>query len=153
MRGWLTAIFASDYWPKDDQPTVRLAMGFLAAPTPALLMTMIAAMSIYYHDEGDLNLASSMTFDVAISVATILYAAVLLGGAPALLALWAMNLRGRTAYAAAGLAVGGLAALALFSIYGAIGAIASIYLALAGALSMLTLRHLIGVRKSKPSWD
>lgn len=145
----LGRLFPPGYLPQERQLFLRLALGFACAPVPALLLTMSAALMIYYLDEGDLDRASNMTWDTLRSLAAALYFAVFAGGVPALLALWAFGLRGRMAYLGAGLAVGGLTTLALYYVDGMMTPISLVYMALASALSMLTLRRLIGVRKAK----
>lgn len=141
--------FGTDWWPEGvKRPGLRLAAGVVLAP---LIMAAVAT--------GGAFLVAGSTFPdrETVIAATINAAATMLAGLPvmglttgllAVLALWAARLRGWFAFLLAGLVAGAVFAAVTAALGGgAFNARVAGVLAVIGALQLVLVRTIAGVRR------
>lgn len=144
----LKTLFGQDYWPTGGRPPAwRLALSLALSPLAVLLPTLLFALLVYQVSESDGAEAWLLTQEAGVEFFSALYLPLLISSAIGGAALWALRLRSRRAFAAAGAVLGAINAALVLAIYGALHEVVALYAVFAGALAMLALRWLAEIRK------
>lgn len=138
-----------DYWPIDTSHVpLRTAVAFLFAPILAAGVTLLAMIVLEVSLSRNLDIASMRSLQVAPMVIVGSYILALSVGMIAFLALWSLRLRGRMAYAIAGVILGfGFAMLTPLFGLPRVGVVPVIVMSVHFAIFMLIFRAIAGIRR------
>lgn len=141
--------FSRAYWPADTSHVLlRTAAAFLFAPILAAGVTLLAMVVLEGALSRTLDIASMRSLQVAPWVVVGSFILGLTAGMIAFLALWSLRMRGRMAYALAGLVLGAGFAICV-SLFGEqdLGVVPVTVMAIHLAIFMLIFRAIAGVRR------
>jgi len=141
--------FSRDYWPAETSHVLlRTAAAFLIAPVLAAGITSLAMLVLEVSLSRNLDIASMRSLQV---VPMVLVGSFILAfgiGVPAFLILWSLRLRGRMAYALAGIVLGFAFALVTpFFGLPSVGIVPVIVMSVHFAIFLLIFRAIAGVRR------
>lgn len=137
-----------DYWPAETRSVLgRVILGFVVSPLVVVAIAMAVLLVAEWTFVSDFTFAESRALSFAPIVLAGTYVILLSAGFVAFLLLWALRLRRRSAYAAAGMAIGLVCALAA-PYFGTarVGIVPVIIFAVHFGVLMLVFRAIAGVR-------
>jgi len=149
IHGFMVHGLSRDYWPVGAKHVVlRTVLAFVLSPVFAAAVTVLAMVVLEIALSRDFDIAAMRSPQVAPMVLVGSFILAFTVGAVAFLALWALRLRGRLAYALAGVMLGFLFAICTpFFGLPPVGPVPVIVMSVHFALFMLIFRAIAGVRR------